>query len=100
MTFLTRTRFKTALLGSVAILCTSLPTQLRAQQATDETNKEIVVDPLVINAEQPETPTSPVQGYVAKRSATGSKTDTPLSEIPQSVSVIGREEMDNREPSG
>lgn len=96
MTFLTRTRFKTALLGSVAILCTSLPTQLLAQQATDETNEEIVVDPLVINAEQPETPTSPVQEYVAKRSATGSKTDTPLSEIPQSVSVIGREEMDNR----
>lgn len=38
----------------------------------------------------------PVNGYVAKRSATGTKTDTPLLEVPQSISVIGREEMEAR----
>ncbi|WP_404424747.1 TonB-dependent siderophore receptor [Thalassospira australica] len=96
MTSITHLRFRNTLLGSVAILCAGLPIQAGAQEATSEANEEIVVDPLVINAEQPETPTSPVKGYVAKRSATGSKTDTPLSEIPQSVSVIGREEMDSR----
>ncbi len=37
-----------------------------------------------------------VDGYVAKRTATGTKTDTPLIEIPQSVSVIGRTEMEAR----
>ncbi|MFP3581943.1 TonB-dependent receptor plug domain-containing protein, partial [Arthrobacter sp. SIMBA_036] len=42
------------------------------------------------------TATSPVKGYVAKRSATGSKSDTPINEIPQSVSVIGTQEMDDR----
>lgn len=35
-----------------------------------------------------ETATSPVQGYVASRSGTGTKTDTPLRETPQSISVV------------
>ena len=40
--------------------------------------------------------TGPVDGYVAKNTLTGSKTATPITEIPQSVSVIGREEIDDR----
>lgn len=43
-----------------------------------------------------ETATGPVQGYVARRSATATKTDTPVLEVPQSVSVIGRDEMTAR----
>ncbi len=35
----------------------------------------------------------PVQNYSAKNTATGSKTDTPLNEIPQSVSVVGAEQI-------
>lgn len=35
-----------------------------------------------------ETATGPVLGYVAKRSATATKTDTPLMETPQSISVV------------
>ncbi|QIL73761.1 TonB-dependent siderophore receptor (plasmid) [Diaphorobacter sp. HDW4B] len=35
----------------------------------------------------------PVHGFVAKRSATATKTDTPLSETPQSVTVVPREQM-------
>jgi len=38
----------------------------------------------------------PVNGVVAKTTQTGSKTATPLKEIPQSVSVIGREEIDDQ----
>lgn len=41
-----------------------------------------------------ETATGPVPGYVARRSATGTKTDTPLIETPQSVSVVTRDQMD------
>ncbi|GKS83152.1 TonB-dependent siderophore receptor [Acidovorax sp. SUPP1855] len=41
-----------------------------------------------------ESATGPVQGYVASRSATGTKTDTPLIETPQSISVVGAEEID------
>ncbi|MGC4026621.1 MAG: TonB-dependent siderophore receptor [Mesorhizobium sp.] len=40
----------------------------------------------------------PDANYVAKDTTTGSKTDTPLAEIPQSVSVITRKELDDRKP--
>src|SRR5262245_60608550 len=36
----------------------------------------------------------PVKGYVAARSATGTKTDTPLIETPQSISVVTRDQID------
>ena len=42
---------------------------------------------------QGESATGPVQGYVANRSVTGTKTDTPLIEVPQSISVIGAEQI-------
>lgn len=35
----------------------------------------------------------PVLGYVAKRSATATKTDTPILETPQSISIVTREQM-------
>ncbi len=38
----------------------------------------------------------PVDGLVAKKSATGSKTDTPLIETPRSISVISAETMNAR----
>lgn len=37
---------------------------------------------------------SPVYGVVAKRSAAGTKTDMPLIEMPQSVSVVTREQIE------
>lgn len=37
-----------------------------------------------------------VAGYVAKRSSTATKTDTPIIEIPQSVSIVTRRELDMR----
>lgn len=53
-----------------------------------------VLKPVVVTAgRERETATSPVNGYVATRSATGSKTDTPLVETPQSISVITADQM-------
>jgi iron complex outermembrane receptor protein len=40
-----------------------------------------------------ETATGPVKGIVATRSATGTKTDTPIIETPQSISVITADRM-------
>ncbi len=40
-----------------------------------------------------ETATGPVYGYRAQRSATATKTDTPLSETAQSVTVVTREQI-------
>ncbi|MBK1615511.1 TonB-dependent siderophore receptor [Rubrivivax gelatinosus] len=41
-----------------------------------------------------ETATGPVRGYVARRSATATKTDTALLDTPQSVSVVGAERIE------
>jgi iron complex outermembrane receptor protein len=40
-----------------------------------------------------ESATGPVDGYIATRSATGSKTDTPIQEIPQSITVVTADRM-------
>ncbi|UFN50055.1 TonB-dependent siderophore receptor [Roseomonas sp. OT10] len=40
----------------------------------------------------------PVQGYVAPVTTTGTKTDTPLIEAPQSVGVVTRQQMDDQAP--
>jgi len=39
---------------------------------------------------------APNHGFVEKRTLTGSKTDTPLVEVPQSISVVTRGELDAR----
>ena len=41
-----------------------------------------------------ESPTGPIDGFVAKRSVTATKTNTPLIETPQSITVVGREQID------
>ena len=40
--------------------------------------------------------TKPVKGYQAKRSLTATKTDTPLIDVPQSVSVVTQEQMSDQ----
>lgn len=65
-----------------------------APQATTTTLATVTV---TAQAER-ETATGPVGGLVAKRSATASKTDTPLIEMPQSISVIPAEQMELLKP--
>ena len=54
----------------------SLPTVLVTARAGEETSR------------------SPVAGFVARRASGGTKTDTPLIETPQSISVVTRDQMD------
>ncbi|MFZ5842543.1 MAG: TonB-dependent siderophore receptor [Pseudomonadota bacterium] len=54
---------------------------------------ETTLKTVVVQAGADETATSPVTGYVAKRSATATKTDTPVAETPQAVSVVTPEQM-------
>lgn len=78
-----------AALAALASLAT-LPAQAQqAAPATAGTLGEIRVN---ANAER-ETATSPVPGYRARRAATATKTDTPLAETPQSVTVVTREQL-------
>lgn len=46
------------------------------------------------SADQPSA-TGPLRGIVATRSATGTKTSTPILETPQSISVVGAEEIES-----
>ncbi|WP_372094859.1 TonB-dependent siderophore receptor [Tistrella mobilis] len=54
-----------------------------------------VLDPLEVDADRRvESPWGPVAGFVATRGATATKTDTPLIETPQTISVVTRDQMD------
>lgn len=61
-----------------------------------------VLDPVTVQGEGGtgdaglETAWGPAGSFVAKRSASGMKTDTPLAETPQTISVVTREEMQAR----
>ncbi|MET0265770.1 MAG: TonB-dependent siderophore receptor [Duganella sp.] len=57
-----------------------------------------VLAPLTVTASADrETPTGPLFGYVAKRSGTGSKTDSAIIDTPQSISVVTNDELRNRQ---
>ncbi len=46
----------------------------------------------------PEDPKGPIDGYVATRSLAGTKTNTPLNQTPQSISVVGAEQIRDQKP--
>lgn len=53
----------------------------------------MVLDPVTVEGSR-ERATGPVQGYAARQSATATKTDTPILETPQSITVVTRDQMD------
>lgn len=53
----------------------------------------VTLDPVTVS-EKVESAWGPAAGYVATRSATGTKSDTALIETPQSISVVTRAQMD------
>ncbi|WP_148713624.1 TonB-dependent siderophore receptor [Chitinolyticbacter meiyuanensis] len=77
-------------IGFVSLGLAFTPAAFAAPEST------AVTLPTVTVTAPTETATGPVVGYTAKRSATATKTDTALVETPQSVSVVGREEMEDR----
>lgn len=81
----------TRLLTGTALLVLGVPHASFAQEAGTT-----VLEQITVQGAGDATGTGPVDGYVAKKSTSGSKSDTPLKEIPQSVSVVGRQEMDDR----
>lgn len=73
--------------------------QVSAAPATAPDSKEAKVtlpNVRIVATRVVETAAGPVVGYVATRSATATKTDTPIIETPQSISVITRDRMDDQ----
>ena len=62
-------------------------------EADESADEPILLGPVKVEGEG-ENATGPVDGYVARDSATGSKTDTPIIENPQSISVITADRLD------
>lgn len=73
---------------SVATMSFNFPAV--AQESSEGTT---TLDPILITGERAD---GPVQGYVAKESSTASKTGASILETPQSVSVVGRQELTDR----
>lgn len=57
----------------------------------------LTLGPIQVEA-QGESAWGPVSGYAATRSATGTKTDTPLIEAPRSISVVPAEQIKEQRP--
>lgn len=58
-------------------------------------NSSVLLDKITLQARM-EGAWGPVDGYVASRSASGTKTDTPLIETPQSISVVTTDQIRNQ----
>lgn len=63
-------------------------------QAAPEGSMSLPVSSISGTAEQ--STTQPIDGIVANRSSVGTKTNTAINEVPQSISVVTRDEMDKR----
>jgi iron complex outermembrane receptor protein len=66
-----------------------------ADTCTTKKEDTITVSATAVPAESAWGPSPTI---AAKRSATATKTDTPIEKTPQSISVVTREEMDTRQP--
>lgn len=81
--------FVAAALGSVSVSSFAA--------GTHSTQKEDTIT-VSASAAPAESAWGPSPTIAAKRSATATKTDTPIEKTPQSISVVTREEMDTRQP--
>lgn len=93
---------KARLAASVAVATMALASSAAAQDAQPTELKPVVVQGSQAGEAGATDTTSetdgraPVKGYVARKTTTGSKTDIPIKDLPQSVSVIGQQEIQDR----
>lgn len=87
-----------ALLTASALASVSFSAISAEKLLTQQPDDTITVSANAADVAQ-ESAWGPVGSYVAKQSATGTKTDTPLVKTPQSISVVTREQMDLLQPA-
>ncbi|SFO93097.1 iron complex outermembrane recepter protein [Ralstonia sp. NFACC01] len=86
-----------ARLSCAVLLAGVLPPQVMAQRTTGEISATL---PATTAVGRGETAQSPGKGFVARQSAAGTKTDTPIIETPQSISVVTQQQLDDQKPRG
>ncbi|MFC0226405.1 ferrichrome porin FhuA [Serratia aquatilis] len=87
----------------VSVLVTTIAATLALPAVAAQSSAATDADTMTVvgggGGTQQESAWGPVGTIVAKRSATATKTDTPLVKTPQSVSVVTREQMDLLQPT-
>lgn len=87
-----------ARLRKLAVLIAAATGSIAVSATAAETAKK--EDTITVSAAAPqESAWGPAPTIAAKRTATATKTDTPIEKTPQSISVVTREEMDMRQPA-
>lgn len=83
-------RFRFSLLAGTSLLALTLPAFAQDAATTEDTAGGIVLDEVVLDA------TAPTQGYVVPTTQIATKTETPVLETQQSVSVITNEQIEDQ----
>lgn len=67
--------------------------------AANAQSGDVSLPTIEVQGPQSETRGGPIEGYVAKRNTTATKTDTPWIETPQAVTTIGAEQIRDQNPA-
>ncbi len=81
-----------------AVVATAVSGMSVYAQAAEQPKQEETITVVATPVAQ-ESAWGPAPTIAAKRSATATKTDTPIEKTPQSVSVVTRQEMEMRQPT-
>ncbi|MEM9683242.1 MAG: TonB-dependent receptor, partial [Pseudomonadota bacterium] len=92
--FTTETGLRRLLAGTGITFRFTDPNTVTLESGTARTDGDAMeLGPITVEGKS-ESAIGPVDGYVARRSLTGSKTNTRTIEIPQSISIITRDQLD------
>lgn len=80
--------------AAVLAACGAAHAQTTTTSAPDRSAEKTLAPVTVSAGTDTESATGPVTGFVAKRALSATKTDTPLIETPQAISVVTRDQME------
>ncbi|MEG0199736.1 MAG: TonB-dependent siderophore receptor [Comamonas sp.] len=88
-------RLPLTLLSALTCLSLGAQAQTSAPTASADGSSEVMLAPVTVqDSLGGETATGPVSGFVARRAVSATKTDTPLIETPQAISVVTRDQFE------
>lgn len=83
---------RATLAATAVALSAAVPAYAEEKDDSAETRKALPT--ITVSGDPGETATGPVTGFVARRGGSATKTDTPLIETPQAISVVTRDQME------
>ena len=91
-----RQRLRAITQATLTVCSLALPGLSQAQgvAATDGAAEKALSSVTIQARPEPESATTPVTGFVARQSASATKTDTPVLETPQAISVVTRDQIE------